>query len=208
MGLLLSALVAGCGGAVSVKQPINQAPLIQPAPVSVAIYYAEDLRSHMCTGRVNGFIAFPYSWTFALGPPSIEMFDILFTRLFTDVETLVTDPKITPPSDRRDIIELRLSDFKGCESYWVGIGESGIDIAYEIEITYEAIVWSVDGEKVAQWKGQGRGGPRDDVGKHRQSGLESTSYYAALTSVAMRKAAADFIFNFESDPAVRAWLGE
>ncbi len=173
---------------------------MEPAPVSVGIYYSEDLRNHKCTGD-KGYIA--YSWTFALGPPSIEMFDILFTALFRDVETLDIGPGITTSRDQRDIIELRLSEFNGCEASWPILGTTVIDIAYE------AIVWSAEGEKVAQWKGQGRAGRGDDLGSYGGSAWEpELSHLAALTSVAMRKAAADFIINFKNDPAVRAWLGK
>ena len=107
MGVLLSALVTGCYGtnSVFVEPPIDVAPLIEPAQVSVGIYYSEDLRNHKCTADARfhwnfALIGRP-RWTFALGPPSIEMFDILFTALFTDVETRDTGPEITSPGDQQ-----------------------------------------------------------------------------------------------------------
>ncbi len=195
MGLLLSALVTGCGGAVPVVSPIDRPPLIEPLPVSVGIYYSEDLRNHKCTGD-KGYIA--YSWTFELGPPSIQMFDNLFTALFRDVETLDISPKITTSRHPRDIIELRLSKFNGCQAKWPILGTTVIYIAYE------AILWSAEGKKVAQWKGQGRAGRGDDLGSYGGSAWEpELRHLAALTSVAMRKAAADFIINFQNEPAVQ-----
>ena len=205
MGVLLSALVTGCYGtnSVFVEPPIDVAPLIEPAQVSVGIYYSEDLRNHKCTADArfdwNFAIIGRPRWTFALGPPSIEMFDILFTALFTDVETRDTGPEITSPGDQRYVIELRLSELNTCEVMsWDTLGPTVIDI------TYEAIVWSAEGEKIAQWEGRGRAG-RDDLGRYYR---KWEPLVAALTSVAMRKAAADFIVNFENDPVVRAWLGK
>lgn len=200
LALLLSFIIVGCGGTVSIEPAIVR-PVVDPAPVSVGIYYSEDLRDHKCTGD-KGYIA--YSWTFTLGPPSIEMFDVIFAALFRDVETRDTGPKITSPGDQRDIIELHLSEFTGCQASWPILGTTVIDIAYE------AIVRSDEGEELARWKGRGRAGPGDDLGGYSGSGWEPglSSHLNALASVAMRKAAADFVVNFENDPAVRTWVGE
>ncbi len=184
---LLITVAPGCSGTgtPAVEPPILK-PVIEPAPVSVAVYYSEDLRDHRCTG----------DWTFAMGPPSIEMFDVLFTALFADVQTRDTGPTITTPGDQRDVIELHLSHFTGCQASAPNV----------IDIAYEAIVWSVEGEKKAQWKGWGSAGRKDDLGRYSASPPSKMTHLAALTSVAMRRAAADFVVNFQKNPAVRSWL--
>ena len=191
---LLITVAPGCSGTgtPAVEPPILK-PVIEPAPVSVAVYYSENLRDHRCTG----------DWTFAMGPPSIEMFDVIFAALFGDVETRDTGPKITSPGDQRDIIELHLSEFTGCQASWPILGTTVIDIAYE------AIVRSAEGEELARWNGRGRAGPGDDLEGYSGSAWEpELAHLNALTGVAMRKAAADFVVNFENDPAVRTWVGE
>lgn len=178
--------------------PVIVRPVVEPASVSVAIYYADDLRLHKCT--VDYGFLYP-SWTFTLGPPSIEMFDVLFSTLFKDVEARQTRPGIKTPGNQRDIIELRLSQFTGCSEHWPMIATSGIDI------TYEAIVWSAAGKKITQWNGHGWAGPGDDLEGYAQSLFEpERAHLAALANVAMRKAAADFVVNFENNPLVRTWL--
>ncbi len=199
IGFCLS-IFTGCGGGpISVKPPIVQPPLVEPVPVSVSVYYSEDLRNHKCTVE-KGYIA--ESWTFVMGPPSIQMFDTIFTGLFRDVETLDIAPETATPRDQRDVIELRLIEFSGCEASWPIIGTT------EIDIEYRAILRSAAGETLARLEGRGHAVPRDDdprLASSRWSVPEAT-HLAILTSAAMRRAAADFMINFENDPAVRAWL--
>ena len=210
IGTVLSLGAVGCSDAVPLDPAIVR-PVVEPAKIAVNIHYAEDLRDHECTGD-EGYIAF--SWTFALGPPSIEMFNVIFTALFKDVEFRDTPPDFTFPGDQREVIELHLSEFTGCQASWPILGTTVIDIGYE------AIVWSAEGEELARWNGRGRAGPGDDPRGYSFEGLgykikrgslvlePELTHLNALTSVAMRKAAAAFVVNYENDPAVRAWADE
>ena len=199
IGTVLCLGTVGCSGKVPVDPAIVR-PVVEPAKIAVDIHYADDLRDHECMGD-GGYIAF--SWTFALGPPSIEMFNVIFTTLFTDVEFQDTYPDFASPGDQRDVIELHLSEFTGCQASWPILGTTVIDIGYE------AIVWSAEGEELARWNGRGRAGPGDDLQGYSGPVSEpELTHLNALTSVAMRKAAADFVVNYESDPAARAWVDE
>ena len=54
---------------------------------------------------------------------------------------------------------------------------------------------------------QGRAGPGDDVSDYQTSLIESEiEHLNGLTSIALRRALADFVVNFENDPKVRAWV--
>lgn len=191
----LAILVAsGCSETVFVEAPAVE-PVIEPLPVSVAVYYPDALRNHSCTGD-NGYIAF--SWTFALGPPSVELFDHLFEAMFENVETVDAGPENGRDGGGKDLIELQLAMFNGCEARWPIVGTTVVEIAYK------AIVWSAEGTEIAQWEGRGRAGPGDDLGQY--AAVSEVSYLAALTRVAMRRAAADFIVTFETEPSIRASL--
>ncbi len=191
---VLGLLLAGCSSTLSI-QPNTPAPVVEPVPVSVGVYYADALRNHTCTGG-KGYIAF--DWTVAMGPPSIAMFDRLFAAMFRKAETVNTRPGATPAPEPRDVIEVRLTEFNGCDARWPIIGTTTIRVAYE------AILWSAQGRELARWQGRGQAGPRDPLDDYRPSG--EAAYLAALTSLAMRKAATDFVLNFEGNSVVQARL--
>ena len=191
---VLGLLLAGCSSTVSI-QPNTPSPVVEPVPVSVGVYYADALRNHTCTGG-KGYIAF--EWTVGMGPPSIAMFDRLFAAMFREAETVDTSPGATPAPGLRDVIEVRLTEFNGCDARWPIIGITTVRVAYE------AILWSAQGRELTRWQGRGQAGPRDPLDGYRPSG--EAAYLAALTSLAMRKAATDFVLNFEGNSKVQARL--
>lgn len=191
---MLFLLLAGCSSTVSI-QPNVPAPVVEPVPSVVGVYYADALRKHTCTGG-KGYIAF--KWTVAMGPPSIAMFDRLFAAMFRKAETVDTRPGASPVEEPRDVIEIRLTEYNGCDARWPIIGSTTLRVAYE------AILWSPQGQELTRWLGQGQAGPRDPLDDYRLSG--EAAYLSALTSLAMRKAATDFVLNFEENSAVQARL--
>lgn len=189
LAALLSIVAVGCSNTVSLKPPVF-VPVIEAAPVSVVVKYSDKLRDHACVAS-KGYIT--ASWSFALGPPSIEMFNTVFAALFKEVQFLDTASKMSVGPDKRDVIELQLSDFTGCDASWPILDTTDIDIAYK------AIARNTKGEELLQWEGRGRATNEDLPQPYTgtDSDLEG-SHLAALTKVAMRKAAANFIINFES----------
>jgi hypothetical protein len=189
--LALSLLIAACSSTVPLRSPLGQAPLVEQVPISVAIRYAEDLRNHKCTVS-KGYIA--AAWVIELGPPSIEMFDRAFSALFKKVIPLGSGVKVQAAAEQYPMIEVRLLDFDGCEASWPIFGSN-------IEVAYEATLYGNDGTLIARWQGRGRAGKEACA----ICGVE-TGYLSAVTSLAMRRAAADFIINLEQDPSIRVWL--
>jgi len=195
--IALAWMFAGCGGTVSVRPPSVQ-PVVAPLPISVGVYYADDLKHHKCTGD-QGYIA--YAWTIELGPSSIELFDNVFRALFADIEILETDHTIAPLGDRKGVVDIHLSKFTGCDASWPIVNTTVIEVAYE------AILRSAEDEVVAQWEGRGQAGPGDDLSELQNFAWEpELAHLAALTNVAMRKAATDFIIEFETNTAIQNWV--
>jgi hypothetical protein len=184
-------LALGCSGPPRPVQAPPVAPAVEQAPVSVAVHYAEALKTHHCTGS-EGYIA--YSWTFEMGPPSIKMFDSLFAAMFQEVETVES----ASAAAGKDRLDLELTEFTGCEASWP-IFDTTV-----IEVAYRATLQGADGSRIAQWSGRGRAGPYDDLGDYRMA--SEADYLNALASVALRKAGADFLVNYDSDPALRRWI--
>ena len=187
-------LVAACGG----KQTVNQSlpmPVVDPAPVAVGVYYPDSLRNHKCTGG-KGYIA--YDWIFELGPPSIAMYDKLLGAMFESIRNVDAEPGSGQAQGDDDVIEIRMIEFTGCDAGWPVFGAS-------VSVSYEAILWSPDGKELTRWNARGSAGPSDPYADHMDSGGEA-GYLAALTKIAMRKAATDFVLNYEKDPVVRSRL--
>ena len=100
-----------------------------------------------------------------------------------------------------DLVEVSLLQFTGCDARWPIIGTSTIEVAYE------AVALSPEGVEVARWSGFGRAGPGDDLGESAGLGSDpEQSHLNALTRLAMRRAAADLVVRFETEPSVRAWI--
>lgn len=194
--LTLCLLIAACGSNPP-PEPKVPIPVMDPAPVSVGVYYGDALRNHSCTGG-KGYIA--YEWTFEMGPPSIEMFDGLLAGMFRNAETVTEIPEDTLIQDERDTVEIRMTNFTGCDASW-----PVTDRWTTVEVGYEAILRSAQGEELTRWRGQGTAGMSDPYQKYMTSTGEA-AYLAALASIAMRKAATDFVVNFEGNPVVQSRL--
>ncbi len=205
---VLGLLLAGCGPSVFPIQPNVPAPVVEPMPAPIGVYYADALRDHGCTG---GEGTLDHGWAVAMGPPSIAMFDGLFAAMFRETETVDTWPGATPAP--RHVIEVRLREFDGCDARPPIVG------AAIVRVGYEAILWSAQGRELTRWRGRGQAGPRDSQDEYvagfpklheilTGSYTPEAAYLAALTSMAMRKAAADFVLSFEGNSVVQARLSE
>ena len=186
---------------VPLESPLTQAPLIEKSPIAVDIIYSEDLQNHKCIIG-NGYIA--ETWTIALGPPSIDMFNLIFNALFEKVLVVGNNADTLASDGPKSIIEVGLLMLDGCNASWPIVGAS-------IGVAYEATLRNSEGVEIARWKGQGKAGPDDYIERYAgaASAIEVEIHYlTAVTSIAMRKAAADFIINFDKNPRIRSWLGK
>ena len=200
-GWLALVLLSACSTTsnVPLDSPLRQPPAVERLPGSIAILYAENLRHHRCIAG-KGYIA--ASWIVELGPPSIGMFDRIFSALFENPVTLQANAASRIPANSKGVIEVSLLNFDGCDARWPVVGS-------KIEVAYQATLRAKDGSVIARWEGHGRAGPTDNLDGYTETvpfGEVETRYLGAVTSLAMRRAAADFVINFERDQSLRAWL--
>lgn len=199
-GLLALVLLSACSTTnnVPLSSPLKQPPAVETLPGSMAIRYAENLRHHRCIAG-KGYIA--ASWIVELGPPSIGMFDRIFSAFFEN-PVLQADAASQIPANPKGVIEVSLLKYDGCEV----TGPIG---SQTIGVVYQASLRARDGGVIARWEGHGRAGPADNLEGYEEKirfGEVETRYLGAVTSLAMRRAAADFVINFERDQRLRAWL--
>jgi hypothetical protein len=131
------------------------------------------------------------------------MFDTLFMALFAKTVAMGRGQTSAIAGERLPLIEVGLLSYDGCQASWPIVGTTSVKVAYG------ATLFGKDGARVAHWQGRGRAGAEDfdsqDVPGTGGWDIEGT-YLADVTRLAMRKAAADFLINYDKDPALRAWL--
>ncbi|MFO7542382.1 MAG: hypothetical protein R6W97_06150 [Thiobacillus sp.] len=160
-GLFLAILLSACGSIyrVPLGSPIKQRPAVEPSPRSVDILYTENLRNHHCIVE-KGYIS--EKWAIELGPPSIDMYDLIFSTLFEQSRTLDSGHNFRPNPGSGGLIEVHLLNFDGCEARWPIVGAN-------IEVAYQATLFAMNGATVASWEGRGRAGPSDNLAGYKES---------------------------------------
>jgi|WetSurSiteA1Bulk_404760.scaffolds.fasta_scaffold18161_2 hypothetical protein len=198
--LMLAMALSACSTVVHIQSPVSQPPLVEKIPISVGVFYSENLRHYKCVVD-KGYIA--ASWIIELGPASVEMFNLIFGALFEEV--IVVD-SVTSGFEKglKSVIEVRLLGFNGCEASWPIFGAS-------VKVAYEVILRGEDGIIIGGWQCRGEAvyGDSREGCSDKGLGLDPEGrYLGALTCVGMRRAVAEFIVNFQKDSQARAYLGK
>ena len=189
--IFIAFLVCGCEHSVPVASPIQQPPAAPSAPKTVGIFYADDLAHYRCeTGK--GYIFDRY--VFELGPQSIAMFDTIFSGLFQKIDHLAKEPA-DGGEGGRDTITIHLVGFDGCEASWPILGTTTIHVAYE------GVFRSKAGD-IARVRGAGQA---DSYDIESNEMTDAALYLGGLLQIAMRRAAAQFVLEFEQRPELQDW---
>ena len=189
---ILCLLPLGCAHVVDPEAPIQKPPLVQAIPLTVGVYYPEELQKYECeTGK--GYIFEKY--VVRLGPASTKLYDLVFSGLFAKSFRVNSYSPSASGDQKVDVVELMITNFTGCEARWSIIGTT------YVSITYKAILRAPSGEIIAEWVGTGHATPSE--GDKR---VTEGKYLENLTAIAMRKTAADFVKNFQENPDINSWL--
>jgi hypothetical protein len=154
----------------------------------------------------------PGSWyaptEYHLGPPSITLFDQIYSGMFARTVPVVDDPaRSLEPSDAAAIVVLQIESFK--PHYVIGediAGGRGIQ-SVVAEIVYRNTLLTPQGQHIADWttSGSGTGQPTASSFVTVFSFSEETGNAAAI---ALREAAAKFVAGFRQQPEVARWLAD
>lgn len=185
-------LVSSCAHTVTVEAPAV-IPVVEKANLEVAVVYDEGLRDYSCTAS-KGYIA--DEWLIALGSASMATFTTMFSSMFADAVFLPAGAE-TPIGDDRYVIRLSLESYTGCGVAWPIIGSS-------VAIAYSADVMRGSEKVLGKWMGYGETAAQE-IEVSQGGAMDITAYLAQMTTLAIRKAAADFVWKFEEDERVLAW---
>lgn len=191
----LLGLAAGCGPATVKVEGNFPAPLIEPLPLTMGIYYSEDFANHEFFEEAKR--PGESSWLVSTGTAQVEMWDRLFTGLFTHLVQIENEPGTGRARPGLDGILIPHVE----ELQYTIPTHTNVKI-YEIWLRYRFELVTSRGEPIAEWF-------MTSYGKTPTAFLQTDQEAVNLAAVmALRDAGANFSTNFTRVPALEGWLRE
>jgi hypothetical protein len=193
--LLLLSLVVGCGPARVVVQGDFPAPLIEPLPLTLGIWYGDDFARHEFSDKAKS--RRESSWLVNTGEAQVQMWDSLLAGMFEKVVHLKGIPG--PGQSNPNIDGVLIPHVE--ELQYTIPTHTHLKV-YEIWMRYRFELVTTGGEPIAEWS-------MSSYGKTPTAFLQGHQEAVNLAAVmALRDAGANFATNFTRVPAVQAWLQE
>jgi hypothetical protein len=183
-GLLLLAVLQGCGSQVAVHDPRIPDPLISQMPMSVAVRYPETFDSFVHEEEVIG----KEKWKIDLGESNKLLFTKLFSAMFSDFQVLKDD------ADPRDLQIDALIE-PGIDAFEFSVPEQSQTDAFAVWIRYRIKIFDSEGNQVANW-------PISAYGKSQSSTFGGDEALRRAAVLAMRDAAALVILQMDKSTGI------
>lgn len=180
----LAALTA-CGDVEVAAESEMPAPLIDPLPLTVGIFYSNDFRTYTHAEERWGV-----DWKAELGPYHVRLAERLFTSAFR--KTVAVKDLAALPADApyAAIIEPRIEQYS-----FITPKDTGANY-YAVTIKYRLNVLTPDGSPADSLTFTG-------YGSFKSGGVSSTKPMVYATKAAMRDAAAKFLVQFPEQEVTR-----
>jgi hypothetical protein len=171
---------------------LPQKPLIEKLPITMGIYYSDEFRSYEWSPPVPSSSGSHYRIT--LGPPSVTLFDQIFSEMFEKViQAKALPPLLQAQPDSKAVIEPEIDVLNintDRQKSWI-----------QFDLTYKITLYGLNGAAIANWSIRGSGSS--------VSALKSINHPAMVreaAQIAMRDVAAQFILGFRRNPEAMEWL--
>ena len=199
LALLLATnlLPAACTYTARIHPPAIRTPIVVELPVTVGIYFGEELRRHeLEEGVLTDKVRFP------VGLAAIPWFEHAFAGTFARIVRLEAWPTTTPDTQLDAVIETRLVDF------WQRFSE-------EVSVSFEVIFSTPDGREILRWPITGSYSLNTEMrqltpGERRalagKALLQFEEYIGNQVASALRQAATKFLLDFREQESVKRWL--
>src|SRR5262245_28758666 len=202
--------IAGCGFDAKIRPALEATPAVEQLPLTIGVHYPSALRDYRIYHWLEGYRGPEATSTidpggateYALGPPSITLFDQVYSSMFARTVPVINDPAASPwPSDAAAIVVLQIDSFR--PHYVMGHDIAGGPMIESIvaEIVYRTTVLTPQGQRIAEWTtiGSGTGYP---------TAFSFSEEIGNAAAMAMREAAAKFVAGFRQQPEVAKWLAD
>jgi hypothetical protein len=197
LAAVVAMAVAGCSHNLEVDATLDKPPAVEPLPVAMGVYYPPELRIYHRSIAFLGIHTFDTD----LGPPSIALFDQIFSSMFARIVPVAEHPSsLDDDVSVAAIIVMRIERF---QPYSFSFGAHSTIIRTPAEITYRATLYLPHGQQFATWTVEGSGVFEEEFD---EDVFLIEPVVQELTAVAMREATAKFVAGFRQQPEVARWL--
>jgi len=192
---LLFLAVAGCGTTEVTINGDFPAPLVEPLPVTLGVWYPPEFAEHEFFDEAKGRA--DSDWLVRSGEAQVAMWDQLLALMFTGVVHLDEEPSAEEPARGVDAVFVPRVD----ELQYAIPAHTNIKV-YEIWMRYAFQLERPDGEPIADWT-------MTAYGKTPTAFLQSNQEAVRLAGVvALRDAGAHFITSLRTVPDVDRFLAQ
>jgi hypothetical protein len=191
--VLLLGLLVGCGPTKVVVQGNFPAPLIEPLPLTLGVWFDTDFTQHEIFDEATSVRE--ASWIVNTGAAQVQMWDTLLAGMFEQVIHLDAKPGSGPIGLEIDAVLIPHVE----ELQYAIPTQTNVKV-YEIWMRYGFELVNPDGTLIAAWS-------MSSYGKTPTALLQGDQEAVNLAAVmALRDAGANFATHFTRVPAVQAWL--
>lgn len=189
---LLVLLLSGCAANTIVISGSYPSPLVRKLPITVGVYYPDELRNFSFTEIDDNSGNDQY--IVQSGASQLQLFNTVLPALFQNVVMLDSlDAANTASVDAVFVPDI--------EEFQLGLPQKTKLKVYEIWMKYNMKLSKTNGEYIADWVMTAYGkSPQEGSMQSVDSGVQSAAV------VAMRDLAASFTLGFTEVPEVNDWL--
>lgn len=193
LGMTTLLLLAGCGPAKVVVEGNFPAPLMEPIPIKLGVWYPEEFVNHEFFDEAKS--RRESDWIVNTGAAQVQMWDTLLSGMFYEMAHMKGRPG---PGQMNEVVNAVL--IPHVEELQYAIPTHTNVKVYEIWMRYRFELVTLSGETIAEWT-------MPAYGKTPTAFLRSDEAAVNLAAVmALRDAGANFAVTFKRVPEVAAWL--
>jgi hypothetical protein len=189
---LLCLLLASCAARTINISGTYPSPLVRKIPITVGVYYPDDLRNFSFT-EIDDYSGGD-QYIINSGKTQIELFNTVLPALFENVVVLDSLDKRSPGLDAVFVPAI--------EEFQLGLPQKTKLKVYEVWVKYNMRLEKPEGDYIADWVMTAYGKSPTDSFQSVDAGVQDA------TVVALRDLAASFTLGFSGIPEVNEWLAE
>ncbi len=187
-------LLAACGSPQVIVEGKFPAPLMEPEPLDLGIWYTEEFRNHVFSEA--GKKKSGGGWVVETGAAQVQMWDSLLAGMFENIVYLTEPPGTGAVAPVDAVLIPHVAELQ-----YAIPAHTNVKV-YEIWMRYRFELVTPTGDALGEWE-------MTSYGKTPTAFLQSDE--AAVNGaaiMALRDAGANFATSFERVPAVKAWLSQ
>jgi hypothetical protein len=183
--------ISGCGASTIVINGSYPSPLVRKLPITVGVYYPDELRNFSYT-EIDDYSG-QDQYILQSGGSQLALFNTVLPALFENVVMLDSpDAAANPQVDAVFVPSI--------EEFQLGLPQKTKLKVYEIWMKYNMKLSKANGDYIADWVMTAYGKAPQENLKTVDAGVQDAA------DVAMRDLAASFTLGFSDVPEVNEWL--